>query len=282
VSLYQLERNKFLLMTCNTQYIILFKSQIKRLDRWDFGAIERRSHIEHNLDWHDGLIISMGYMGNNIIYMFTEREFFMYSLNNFRKIKTLILAHGNDDGSETSSHPYDEPQRAIGTAYDKYMYHIYLNRKSNWILSRNLIDTLARVGNYDLTLRFPEVQRFIHICVNDQTINFLVQMNDSSYAVVFCSLNDCVPFPMPPIILYKAQHPLTIYSAFIKPLKKYFFFINDPSIDIMHILTQEGYLQSYSVNAHAISYIADSQELMVVTNNSISSINLNEQNLSFS
>ena len=151
-------------MTCNNQYIIIFKSQLNRLDRWNFGAIERRSHIEHDLDWHDGLIISMGYIRDNIIYMFTEREFIMYSMNNHRKIDTRILARGNDDGSETSGHPYDEPQRGIGTVYGKFIYHIYLNRNSNWTLTKISLDKLAHMGDLDLTLKFPDVHRFIHIC----------------------------------------------------------------------------------------------------------------------
>jgi hypothetical protein len=270
-------------MTCSTKYIVLFKSQRNRLDRWHLGAIERGSHNEHSLDWHDGLIISMGYIGNNQIYMFTEREFFIYSLLDRRKLNTRILPHGNDDGFEINNSSSNQYQRGIGTVFNKFMYHIYLNRKSRWTLSKNSLEKLVHIYDYDLTRLFPDVLSFIHLCVNEKRINFLVQMNDLSYAVVFCSTNDrTINECISQIILSGAKQPLTIYSGFMQSLKQEVFFINDPSNDILHILTIENYLQSYSITAHAICYVEDKNELMIVTNNSISSINLNEQNLVFS
>src|SRR5207237_155680 len=162
---------------------IIFKSPRNRLDRWHLGAIERGTHIEQSLDWHDGLIISMGYIQNNNIYMFTEREFFIYSILQRRKLNSRMLPHGNDDGYEI--------------------------------------------------------------------INFLVQMDDLSYGVVFCSTNDCSKNDsISSIILIGAKQPLTISSAYIHSLKRDIFFINDPSIDILHIITIEKYLQSYSITAH--------------------------------
>lgn len=274
VSDYQHKKNIFLLMTCNTRYIVLFESQLNRLDRWSLGAIERGSQTVSSLDWHDGLIISMGYMGNNNIYMFTEREFFIYSISTRRKLQTRILPHGNDDGFEINNSSLNEYQRGIGTVDDKFMYHIYLNRSSHWTLSKTSLDTLSRMHNYDLTLTFPDVLRFIHLCISEKTINFLVQMNDLSYAVVFWLINKSISS----IILPGAKQPLTIYSAFIQSLKCEVFFINDPSNDILHILTIEQYLQSYPITAHAICYVVDKHELMIVTNNYISSINLNQQN----
>ncbi|CAF0937122.1 unnamed protein product [Rotaria sordida] len=283
VSHYQHERNMFLLITCDAQYIVCFKSQLNRLDRWQLGTIERRFHKEYTLNWHDGLIISMGSIQTGIIYMFTEREFFIYSLNQRRKLDTRMLPHGDDDGLEITYPRYNESQRGIGTVYDKYMYHIYLNRNCRWTLSKNLLEKLVHQYDYDLTSMFPNVRRFIHLCVNEKTINFLVQMDDSSYGVVFCSItnDNIIHEKLPSIKLQRAQQPLTIYSAFIKSLNQYIFFINDPSIDILHILNTEQYLESYSVDCYAICYVADKHELIIVTNNSISSINLNQSNLFF-
>lgn len=270
-------------MTCNAHFIVLFKSQRNRLDRWHLGAIERGSHNEHSLDWHDGLIISMGYIGNDQIYMFTEREIFLYSITQHRKLDSRILPRGNDDGIEISHFP-NEYQRGIGTVFRKYAYHIYSNRNSHWTLSKNnLLENFSHVHDYDLTRMFPDVSRFIHLSVNEKTIQFLVQMEDSSYAVVFCSTNDCIiNDSMVPVTLIGAKQPLTIYSAYISSIKREVFFINDPSIDILHLITLEKYLHSYPVLAHAICYVADKDELMIVTNNSICSVNFNELNSFFS
>ncbi len=283
VSHYQHERNILLLMTSNAYNIVLFKSQLNRLDRWHLGAIERRSHIEQSLDWHDGLIISMGSTGKNNIYMFTEYEFFIYSINLRRKLDSRILPRGNDDGAEINNLSHNEFQRGIGTVYAEHMYHIYVNRSCRWTLSKTLLERLVHIYDYDLTRLFPDVERFIHLCVNDKTISFLVQMYDLSYAVVFCSMNDCNTNEyLLPIILSNAQQPLTICSAFIQSLKQYLFFINDPSTDILHIINTKQYLQSYPISAHAICYVEDKHELMIVTNNSISSVNLNDpRNLIF-
>jgi hypothetical protein len=271
-------------MACSAQYIVLFKSQWNRLDRWQLGAIERRHHNGHSLDWHDGLIISMGYIDKkNSIYMFTERDISIYSLFHRRKVRSHMLPRGNDDGSEINNVSYNESQRGIGTVYDESIYHIYLNRNARWTLSKNSYDTYSHIHDKDLTRIFPDVERFIHLCVNDKTINFLVQMNDSSYAVVFCSKTDYTTNEYrSPIILPHAQKPLTISSAYITCLHRYLFFINDPSIDTLHILTTEEYLESCFITAHALCYVADKHELMVVTDSSISSINLNEENPFFS
>jgi len=263
-------------MTCNPKYIVLFKSQLNRLDRWHLGAIERGSQSEHSLEWHDGLIISMGYIQNNNIYMFTEREFFIYSISNRRKLQTRILPHGNDDGFEINNLSSNDYQRGIGTVDNKYMYHIYLNRSCHWTLSITSLDTLSHIYDYDLTRIFPDVLRFIHLCISEKTKNFLVQMNDLSYAVVFYLANKSISS----IILPNAKQPLTIYSAYIQSLKCEVFFINDPSNDILHILTIEQYLKSYHpITIHAMCYVADKHELMIVTNNCISSINLNQRNI---
>ncbi|CAF4614316.1 unnamed protein product, partial [Rotaria sp. Silwood2] len=279
---YQHERNMFLLIACDAKYIVCFKSQLNRLDKWQLGAIERGFHKEYSLDWHDGLIISMGSITNGRIYMFTEREFYIYSVNQRRKLHTRMLPRGDDDGLEVNHPRYNEFYRGIGTVYNEHMYHIYLNRNSRWTLSKNIVENLTHIYDYDLTSIFPDVKRFIHICVNENTINILVQMNDSSYGVVFCPTNGQITNDkLQSIILPRAEQPLTICSAFIKTLNQYIFFINDPSHDILHILSIEQYLTSYSVDCYAICYVANKHELIIVTNTSISSINLNQSNLFF-
>jgi hypothetical protein len=262
-------------MACNYNYIILFKSQRNRLDRWDLGAIERGTQAEHNLDWHDGLIISMGCINNDLIYMFTEREFFIYSISKQGKVHSRILPRGNDDELNNTSMEY---QRGIGTIYDKHWYHIYSNRSTHWTLSKNTLDNaLTHINDLDLTRLFPDVARFIHFCVNEKIIYFLVQMNDLTYAVISYPTQDSSS----PVVLIGAKQPLTIYSVYNQSLKQHLCFINDPSIDILHIVTNDRYLQSYSIIAYAIYYLANKNELMIVTNNLISSINLNKLNLVF-
>ncbi|CAF1442340.1 unnamed protein product, partial [Rotaria sordida] len=73
------------------------------------------------------------------------------------------------------------------------MYHIYLNRNGRWTLSKNILEKLVHMHDFDLTNRFPDIRRFIYLFVNEKTINFLVQMDNLSYGVVFCSVtNDCI------------------------------------------------------------------------------------------
>ncbi|CAF0992135.1 unnamed protein product [Adineta steineri] len=277
---YYIEPNYHLLMTCNAEFIVLYKSQITRLDRWRLDAIQRGSHNSYVLDWHDGLIISMGLIEKNTIYMFTEHEFFMYSITSGRKIDARMLPRGTDDGSNINSVPYNNSQRGIGAVYGDFMYHIYLNHHSQWTLSKTILDKLARTPSYNLTTIFPDVERFIHFCVNAKTINFLVQMNDSSYAVVFCSVKNCNSneYRSTVVTLLHAQQPLTICSAYIRCQDKYIFYINDPSIDILHAIDIENYLYASQILAHAICYVENKEELMIVTNNSICSINVNEEN----
>ncbi|CAF1368181.1 unnamed protein product [Rotaria sordida] len=141
------------------------------------------------------------------------------------------------------------------------MYHIYLNRNGRWTLSKNILEKLVHMHDFDLTNRFPDIRRFIYLCVNEKTINFLVQMDNLSYGVVFCSVtNDCITnekLKLKLIELPRAQQLLTIYSAFIKSLNQDFFLL-------------------MIFDCYAIYYVADNHELIIVTNNSISSINLNQ------
>ena len=275
VSLYQYQQNTFLLMACSARHIVLFKSELKRVDRWHLGSIERGTGVQHNLTWHEGLIISMGYIGSNIIYMFTEREFLQYSIVRGRVLNSRILPRGSEERAETASHPYDEPQRGIGTIHDGFVYHIYLNQNDQWTLSKSTLDTLSLTMTYNLTELFPDVQRFIHICANVRTLNFLVQLEDSSYALAFRSLNSCTPIEgMPTVPLPQAMNPLTVCSIWIECLKRHVYFINDPSAETLHILDGHQYLLGYSVAAYAICVVEEKQDLMVLTAQSICSMDL--------
>ncbi|CAF1132470.1 unnamed protein product [Adineta ricciae] len=276
VVLYKLEDNHFLLMTCTTNDIILFKCQCNRLDRWRLDLIERRTHSTAKLEWHDGLIISMGSIDKQQIYMFTEKAFHTFYIRSDRRGISRILPRGNDDGSDIGNYSYSSPERGIGIVHEKHMYHIFLNRKSRWTLSKNLLDTVAHLYNYDLALLFPDVERFIQFCITDRTMNFLVQLSNSSYAVVFCSANECsVIDSLQPIILPNAHQPLTICPVFISSINEYHFYINDPSTDTLHVINTDRYLYQHQVKAYAICYVRENQELLIVTENSISSIDIN-------
>ncbi|UJR22037.1 hypothetical protein I4U23_025105 [Adineta vaga] len=276
VVLYKLEDNRFLLMTCAGQDIVLFKCQRNQLHRWSFAKIERYTHDVRELPWHEGLIISMGSIDKFTIYMFTEREFLTYFVRPGRRGISRILPRGNDDGSDLNNYSYNFSQRGIGTVYDKHMYHLYLNRNCHWTLSTYLLKTVANLYDYDLNIVFPDVERFIQFCVNEKTIHFLVQMWDSSYAVVFCSVNNCNTNDCSsPVILTGAHEPLTICCVPNRSTNQYHFYINDPVINVLHVIDSDRYLYKHSIKAHAICYVSDRNELMVVTENSICSININ-------
>ncbi len=132
-------------------------------------------------------------------------------------------------------------------------------------------NNLAHFSDKDLTILYPEVARFIHLSVTDKVFYYLVQMNDLTYAVVTQDV--------PPVILNGAKQPLTIYSSYNEKSQQPLCFINDPLIDTLHIVTKDRYLQSYPLTAYAIYYFAEKNELMIVSKNSISSINLNQLNL---
>ncbi|CAF2148630.1 unnamed protein product [Rotaria magnacalcarata] len=278
VSHYRHEPNMLVLLTCNAKYIVLYKGSLNRVDSWHLGVVERGVQKEYPLTWHEGLIISMGWIINDDIYMFTEREVFIYSIARRIKLDSRMLPRSDDDEPETNySH------RGIGAVYDKYIYHIYTNRSCHWTLTHYLREKLVSLTDYDLTILFPDVERFIHFCVNDITMNFLVQMNDESYGVVFCGTNNFkTNEKMPAIRFPRAQKPLTICSAFIRCLNQYIIFVNDPSIDILHILSTEKYLQAYRQDCHAMCHVGFKNEIILLTNNSISSINLNQSNSFFS
>lgn len=261
-------------MACNYKNIVFFKSQRNRLDHWQLGVIERAVQAERALPWHDGLIISMGCIGNDLIYMFTEREFCLYSIYQQRKRETRILRHGNNDDYEYAHSSAAYQQRGIGTVDEKHWYHIYFNRSSNWTLTKTTLDRFIHVSDTDLTRFYPDVLRFIHLCVHDKRIYFLVQNTDHFYAVISYPPRDS----RSPIPLHNAQQPLTIFAGYSQSVGAHLFFVNDPSANILHIIINERYLQSYPLTAYAICYLAEKNELLLATDQSINSINLDRLN----
>ncbi len=277
VTSYQYERNTSLLMTCNENYIIIFQSQSDRLTRWSSIMIERSNPKERDLKWHNLLIKSIGFIDINRIYLFTDREFIIYSSNLSSKLHSCILLTDNNHNTE-----YKDIQRGFnGIVHDKYIYHIYLNIECHWILSILEVETINHICDHDLTDIFPDIKRFIHICITDRTINFLVKMESSQYAVMFCSINTKIELKKR-ILLSYAENPLTICPVYIYYIKKYIFFINDPSTKIIHLLSNEKYLQSYSIIAYTLCYVEENKELILTSNNGIYSININEQQNFFS
>lgn len=251
--------------------IVLFKCQRNRLDRWHLAMTQRGTGNAAKLPWHGGLLISMGFTSDRRLYMFTEREFVVYALPDFKKVEARILPRGNDNDCDVSVLPYPASQRGIGTVHDKHMYHIYLNRTSHWTMSVNKLEAVVHLHDRDLTHLFPDVDRFIHLCVNDKFISFLVQMLDLTYAVVFCAVRDYSRREYPhAVTLVNANQPLTICST-----NQSQFYINDPSIDVVHVIGTTGYLYYHSVKAHAICQVIGRSELLVVTDNTICTIDIN-------
>jgi len=267
-------------MTCNQDYISIYKRPLNRIDRWYLGIIERFNGTEHSLDWPDGLIISIGFIAENNLYIFTPYDFIIYSLDSFSKINSWLL-------SNNDNHHLEYNHFQCGTVHDKYIYHIFLTNKSYWILSIFDLETINHLYDYNLTNTFPNVKRFIYIYIINKTICFLVEMDGLKYGVIFCSNNNNnnnqlkleIKILIP---LSYADNPLTICSIYIHHIENYIFFINDPSAKVIHILTNEKYLQSYSIIAYTLCYIEENHELILTSNDGIYSININEQQNFFS
>lgn len=265
-------------MACNPRHLLIFECQSNRQDQWQLGSIERASQYPRLLEWHEGLIMSMGYIDANRTYLFTQREVFIYDVPKTRIADSRSLPSGNDENYDSTLHPYENAYRGIGTYFGGFIYHLYSNRTVHWILSKTELESKSHVVDFNLSQKIPDVQRVLHVNVNNETMNFLVQFTDHSFAVVFCSLKDCTPLPSsPPVKLTSAGRPLRLYSAYIRSMSRYAFFVNDPSAGILHILDSTAYLDSFRIMAHAIYYEPDKQELIIVTDSSICSMNFNEE-----
>ena len=275
---YKHKPNVFLLLACNPRLLLIFESPSNRQHRWKLGLIERVSQNQQNLQWHDGLIMSMGYIHKQEMYLFTQREMITYNVTRNHVTDSRTLPSGSVDDYEGTLHPYENAHRGIGTYHDGYIYHLYFNPTCHWLLSKTKFEQKSHVADFNLSQKIPDVQRVLHVNVNDETMNFLVQLTEHSYAVVFCSLNDCTPrSSLPAIELKNAVRPLRLYSAKIQTTGRYVFFVNDPSAGLLHILDSTAYLDSFRITAHAIYYEPEKQELIMATDNAICSMNFNEE-----
>ena len=274
VAPYQHERNTSVLMICNQNSIVLFRSQADRLTRWNSITFDRSNRMETDSKWHNLFIKSIGFTNKTNIYIFTEREFLIYSSDLSSKYYSRILLNDNNYNTE-----YNNIHLGFGgTIYDQYIYHIYSNMKEHWILSILEVETINHIYDHDLTENFPHVTRFIDICINNRIISFLVQMDGPQYAVMFCTNHINSKIELKRVIqLSYAENPLTICSVYIHYIQKDIYFINDPSAKVIHLLTQEKYLQSYSITVHTLCYVEDNNELILALNDGLYSININEQ-----
>jgi hypothetical protein len=261
-------------MACNQNSIILLRSQANRLARWHSIIFDRSNSKEKDCKWHNLLIKSIGFINKTHIYIFTEREFLIYSSDLSSKHNSRILLNANNYNSE-----YNNIHLGFGgTVHNQYIYHLYLNIKDHWILSILELETINHISDHDLTENFSNIKRLIDICINDRIMSFLVEMDGSQYAVIFCTNTINTKFELKRLIqLSYAGNPCRICSIYIPSIRKDIYFINDPSEKIIHLLTQEKYLQSYSIIAHTLCYVEDNQELILASNDGLYSIHINEQ-----
>ncbi|UJR27168.1 hypothetical protein I4U23_008466 [Adineta vaga] len=272
VAHYQHEQNTSLLMACNKDYIVLFKSQSNRLIRWYLNVIVRYNKIGQDLDWDVLSITSVGSIDRNNLYIFTEHDFIIYSLDSFSTVGSYPLTHANEHSLQD-----DDIKHSIGTVFNGYIYHISYNNKFHWLLSIFDLESMNNLFDYDLTEAFSDVKRFIHICVNHETVGFLVELDSGHYAVIFCSNHHHLTMSSRRLIhLSYAESPLIICSVYIKNLQKNMFFINDVSAKIIHLLTIDKYIQSYPITVHSLCYIEENDEILLASKDGIYAIRLKD------
>ncbi|CAF1142378.1 unnamed protein product [Adineta ricciae] len=272
------DRNVTLMMICNKDYIILFKKQSEMLPRWHLNVIVRRNRISQDLDWDVHSITSIGSIDEKHLYMFTGHQLLIYSLDSFLISNSYLLSHTNDNCVQN-----DAVTHGIGTVFNGYIYYISYNEKFRWILSILEFETMSNLFDYDLTEAFPDVKRFIHICVNDITVGFLVELDSCQYAVIFCSSHRQLTMQCRRLIyLSYAGNPLSICSVYIRCLQKHIFFVNDALAKIIHLLTTEKYIQSYTITVHSLHYAKESDEIFLALDDGIYTIRLKDHESFFS
>lgn len=278
VAHYKHDRNITLMMVCNKDYIILFKRQSERLPRWHLNVIVRLNRISQDLEWDIHSITSIGSIDEKHLYMFAGHQLHIYSLDSFLITNSYLLSDTNDNCIQSDAARY-----SIGTVFNGYIYYICYDDKSRWILSILELETMSNLFDYDLTEAFPDVKRFIHICVNDTTVGFLVELDSCQYAVIFCSSHSQLTMQCRRLIhLSYAENPLSICSVYIRCLQKYIFFVNDASAKIIHLITTEKYIQSYTITVHSLYHAKESDEIFLALDNGIYTIQLKDHESFFS
>lgn len=266
-------------MICNQQRIILLRSQIDRLQRWYSIIYERSNLISPVSKWHNLACKSLGFIDHNHIYIFTDREFLIYSIDLTAKLHSCILL--NDQNYRSFCDNIDLGYG--GTVYENFIYHIYQNLEQHWILSVLDLRTTTHVIDFNLTNILPDLTRIIHLSINARLISFLVVINHCQYAVMFCTYEIPLKIQLLKLIhLLYPGNPRSICSVYRPLINKDIYFINDPSEKIIHLLTCEKYLQSYALIAHCLYYVEDNDEILFVANDGIYSIHINEHEQFFS
>ena len=253
-------------MTANADYIVLGKSQSVRLDRRILTVIDRSNHKEHLLRWKDVFIVSIGFLDREKFYLFTEQHLITFSLDSFAQSNSFPLP------VKQMTHSFS---CVTGLVHGNHLYYIHRNDQSRWILSMVDYGRFAWIRDYDLTEIFPDVERYINLSIDGQTLQFLVELQGSRYFVNFAAFD---PFGALKskgcVLLIYAMKPSGICTISVPTSKKSLIVVNDSSAGIFHLLTTERYLQSYQFQSFAICHVAKRNELLVASTTDICSINL--------
>lgn len=266
-------------MICNSQRIILLRSQIDRLQRWYSMIYERSNLNSPSSKCHNLVFKSLGFIDHNRIYIFTDREFLLYSIDLTTKLSSRILL--NDQNYRSFCDNIDLGYG--GTVYENFIYHIYQNLEQHWILSVLDLRTITHVIDFNLTHILPDLTRIIHLSINARLISLLVVVNHCQYAVMFCTYEIPSKIQLLKLIhLFYAGNPRSICSVYHPLIDKDIYFVNDPSENIVHLLTWEKYLQSYQLIAHCLYYVKENEEIIFVADDGIYSISINDHQQFFS
>lgn len=255
-------------MICDEESIVLLRSQSERLQRWCSIIYERSNLNRPVTKWHNFIFKSMGFIDQNRIYIFTDREFLVYSIDFSSKLHSCILLNHQNYHSH-----YDSIDLGHGgTVYENSIYHIYRNLDQDWILSVLTLNTIRHVFDHNLSRLLPNLTHVIHLSINTRWISILVCIDHRQYAVMFCTYNSLSRMELKKCIgLSYAENPQSICS-----IGHDIYLINDPSAKVLHLLTSDKYLQSYSLIAHCLYYMEESNEIVFVGNDGIYSISINE------
>ena len=255
-------------MICDGKSIVLLRSQSERLQRWRSIVYERSKLDQPVSKWHNFVFKSLGFIDQNRIYIFTDREFLVYSTDFSSKLYSCILLNNQN----YNSHCDNIHLGYGGTVYGNFIYHIYQNLDQHWILSVLTLDTIHHVADHNLSMLLPGLTRVIQLSINARLISFLVLIDNSQYAVMFCNHDSSTKIQLKKFIyLSYAENPRSICS-----IGHDIYLVNDPSAKVLHLLNSEKYLQSYSLTAHCLYYMEENNEIVFVANDGIYSISINE------
>ena len=264
------EPNQLLLMACSSKYIILCKNTFPRLDQCSLAIIERFDRTEHRMPWQESMIIDVACVNEKQFFVFTQYELMLYSLDSFEKLHAFNIFK---DTCPYSS--LDHPQRCLTEAVsDRRAFYIHLNEQSHRILSVVDCDTRNSMLRYDLNTMFPGAQQLVNFSVTADSIQFLVELPGSQYAVHVCSLGQSQSMKCEKLIrLSYADKSSQICPVYSPKFQKHHLVI-DRRKKVLDLLSREKYLQSYPFVDDALGYTDDKNELIAVSKEGICSISL--------